>query len=36
MKLVKSERLMFTDGLIDLTYVCDRCKTVTRRTIKGD
>jgi hypothetical protein len=35
MRIVKTERIMFADGLADVSYECPRCKMVTKRTIKA-
>jgi RNase P subunit RPR2 len=30
----KPERILFAKDLADITYVCERCGTTTKRTIK--
>ena len=34
MKAVEEKPILFTDGLIDVTYFCERCHTRTIRTTK--
>jgi C4-type Zn-finger protein len=37
MKPVERKTILFTDGLVDVTYFCERCHTRTIRTTKpGD
>ena len=37
MKPVDQKPILFTDGLVDVTYFCERCHTKTIRTLKpGD
>jgi RNase P subunit RPR2 len=30
----KAEPILFAKGLLDITYVCERCGTRTKRTVK--
>ena len=34
MKPVEQKPILSTDGLVDVTYYCERCRTKTVRTIK--
>jgi hypothetical protein len=36
MKLVKLDRIEVAANLADLTYVCERCETTTKRTVRRD
>jgi len=35
MRLVKTTPIVFTPGLVDVSYVCDECGQRTKRTLKG-
>jgi C4-type Zn-finger protein len=35
MKPGKVEPILFAKGLLDITYVCEKCGTRTKRTVKG-
>jgi RNase P subunit RPR2 len=35
MRVLRAERIMFTQGLVDVSYECQSCGMVTKRTIKG-
>ncbi len=36
MKPVEQKPILFTDGLVDVTYFCERCHTKTIRTMKPE
>ena len=36
MEPVERKHILFTDGLVDVTFVCETCRTHTIRTIKPD
>jgi C4-type Zn-finger protein len=36
MKPVECKAIQFTNGLVDVTYLCEKCETRTIRTIKED
>ena len=35
MRFVKTTPIVFTPGLVDVSYVCDECGQRTKRTLKG-
>ena len=36
MKAIERKPVAFSNGLVDVTYVCETCLTHTTRTIKAD